>query len=121
MFAGCSALTALDLGGFDTSAVTGMSQMFFGCSGLTTLDLSGFDTSAVTDMGYMFYGCSALRTIYASDRFSTDAVTFSLDMFSECSSLVGGNGTAYDYAHLDKTYARIDRPGTPGYFTEKPV
>ncbi|MBR7056687.1 MAG: DUF285 domain-containing protein [Oscillospiraceae bacterium] len=121
MFYGCWNLTALDLSGFDTSAVTDMSGMFCDCSGLTALDLSGFVTSAVTDMRWMFDGCSALHTIYASDRFSTDAVTDSSGMFSECSSLVGGNGTAYDAAHTDKAYARIDRPGTPGYFTEKTV
>ena len=121
MFRGCSGLTALDLSGFDTSAVTDMGDMFYGCRGLTALDLSGFDTSAVTDMRYVFYGCSALHTIYASDCFSTDAVTHSWGMFSECTSLVGGNGTAYDSAHTDKAYARIDRPGTPGYFTEKTV
>ena len=120
MFFNCESLTVLNLSGFDTSAVTNMDRMFSGCSGLTTLDLSGFDTSAVTDMRWMFDGCSALHTIYASDRFSTDAVTDSSGMFSECSSLVGGNGTAYDSAHTDKAYAHIDRPGTPGYFTEKP-
>jgi hypothetical protein len=40
-------------------------------------------------------------------------------MFSNCLALVGGNGTPYDSTHTDKTYARIDRPGTPGYFTAK--
>ncbi|MBQ3940923.1 MAG: BspA family leucine-rich repeat surface protein, partial [Oscillospiraceae bacterium] len=31
--------------------------------------------------------------------------------------LTGGNGTAYDEAHTDGEYARIDAKGTPGYFT----
>ncbi len=121
MFKGCSSLTALDLSGFDTSAVTYMWGMFYGCSSLTALDLSGFDTSAVMYMLEMFSGCYTLHTIYASDRFSTDGNTANWHMFFECSSLVGGNGTAYDADHTDKTYARIDRPGTPGYFTEKTV
>jgi len=38
-------------------------------------------------------------------------------MFNGCTSLVGGNGTTYNSSHTDATYARIDRAGTPGYFT----
>ena len=40
-----------------------MNSMFDNCSALTSLDLSGWNTSNVTDMGYMFRGCSALKTI----------------------------------------------------------
>jgi len=42
-------------------------------------------------------------------------------MFWNNTNLVGGNGTAYSNGFpQDKTYARIDAPGTPGYFTLKP-
>ena len=41
-----------------------------------------------------------------------------MNMFSLCNSLVGGNGTLFDGDHVDKEYARIDKEGTPGYFTD---
>jgi hypothetical protein len=41
-------------------------------------------------------------------------------MFTNCTSLVGGMGTAYDKNHTDKSYARIDGgQDRPGYFTAK--
>ena len=64
----------------------------------------------------MFYNCNQMTTIYGND-WNTSAVTNSTDMFAFCSSLKGGNGTAYNYNNRDKTYARVDRSGTPGYFT----
>jgi surface protein len=63
MFSNCAALTTLDLGNFDTSAVTSMSNMFSNCAALTTLDLGNFDMSAVTSMSNMFSNCAALTTI----------------------------------------------------------
>ena len=97
-----------------------MSDMFAGCSALTSLDVSGFDTSNVTDMSDMFGWCESLTTVYASDDFVTTAVENSEDMFTGCTALVGGAGTAYDSAHVNAEYARIDG-GTeaPGYFTRK--
>ena len=117
MFAGSQA-TTLDLNNFDTSNVTNMSSMFSFCQA-TSIDLSSFDTSKVTDMHYMFSNSTNLKTIYASNKFNTDAVTSSTEMFYDCTSLVGGAGTRYDANHVDKTYARIDG-GTsrPGYFTD---
>ena len=119
MFNGASSLTSLDVSNWDTSKVTNMGYMFYNTSSLTSLDVSNWDTSKVTNMSYMFAGASSLKTIYASDKFNTNAVTNSVYMFSVASRLVGGNGTTYNASHVDKGYARIDRPGTPGYFTEK--
>ena len=67
----------------------------------------------------MFENCSNLRTIYVGEGWSTAAVVNSKNMFDNCTSLVGGNGTTFDASHTDKEYARIDKPGQPGYFTEK--
>ena len=118
MFYYCSGLTSLDLSSFDTSKVTDMSSLFSNCSGLTSLDLTSFDTSKVTDMKNMFFDCQNLRTIYAGSGWSTAAVTSSLMMFYNCTSLVGGQGTAYDYIHYNMAYAHIDGgPSNPGYFT----
>ena len=123
MFAG-TGLTELDLHTFDTSAVTTMKGMFQG-SALVTLNLtqedrSGWKTSAVTDMSDMFRDCSALKTVnVAMGAFSTDAVKSSENMFTNAVSIVGGRGTAYDAAHIDKEYARIDfGKREPGYFTD---
>ncbi len=119
MFNGCSKLWILDVSHFNTSKVTDMRSMFRDCSNLTSLDLSSFNTSKVTNMYGMFNGCSNLRTIYVGNGWSTAAVTNSTYMFANCTSLVGGQGTTYDYSHTDKAYAHIDGgTSNPGYFTD---
>ena len=119
MFQNCSSLTLLDLSGFNTEKVTDMNYMFQDCSSLTSLDLSGFNTEKVTNMNYMFANCSSLTTIYCDGYWSQNTgITQSAGMFSGCSSLVGGNGTAYTSSFVNKTYAHPDG-GTAGdgYFT----
>jgi surface protein len=57
------------------------------------------------------------------DGWSTAAIEaeWSEDMFYECTSLVGGSGTAYDANYVDAAYAHIDGgPSNPGYFTSEP-
>lgn len=94
--------------------------MFNNCRQLTSLDLSSFNSAKVTDMSAMFYGCSNLSTIYVSDEWSTNAVTNSVNMFTGCSKLEGGNGTTYVSSNpTDMTYAHVDVEGNPGYFTYK--
>jgi hypothetical protein len=74
----------------------------------------------VTDMSQMFDGCSGLTKIFAGDDWNTALVTDGGSMFADCTSLVGGAGTAYDPNHTDHTYARIDGGASnPGYFTAK--
>ena len=124
MFRGCTKLASLDLSSFDTSNVTRMEQMFLACETLTSLDLSSFNTSSVSNMGQMFSNCINLNTISVSNLFVTTSVSsgYSDDMFKDCTSLVGGAGTAYDAANpKDKTYAHIDGGSSnPGYFTAAP-
>ena len=117
MFHACTSLITLDLSNFDTSNVTKMQSMFHGCEVMTSLIISNFNTSNVTTMRYMFFVCYALVTIYGGD-WSKASLNDSADMFSSCNSLIGGNGTSYNSSHTDATYARIDRAGTPGYFTQ---
>ncbi len=120
MFSDCSGLTSLDVCNFNTEKVTVMFGMFRGCSGLTSLDLSNFNTTNVTDMSYVFYGCSALTTIYVGEGWSTEKVTDSFSMFTNCTTLVGGMGTVYDANHTDTAYAHIDGgTSNPGYLTLK--
>ena len=119
-FTGCSNLTTIEgIEYLNTEKVTDMICMFFHCSSLTSLDLSNFNTANVTDMGYMFNGCSALTTIYASDKFVTDLVTKSTDMFSGCDKLIGaikyaGNKTDKNYANYQTGYF-TPKGGFPGY------
>ena len=146
MFSNCYGLSVLDLSNFDTSKVTDMSYMFAGLT-LTFLDLSSFDTSNVTNMEYMFYDCwvneldlssfntfkvtnmdhmfasgISFQTIYVGEGWSTEAVTSSSNMFYNCTSLVGGQGTSYDANHVVADYAHIDGgPSNPGYFKESKI
>ena len=118
MFHGCLCLTSLDLSNFDTSKVTSMNNMFSGCSDLTSLDVSSFDVSATVKeqfgMFYMFYDCSKLTTIYTDKDWNTD-INQPSDIFTDCSSLVGGSGVKYDSSKTDIAMANP----TTGYFTAK--
>lgn len=120
LFYGCSALKTVDLTNFDGNSVTSMIGMFNGCSSLRTLDLTSFSTYSLEFTANMFYHCENLRTIFATDGFRTDKIKSASNMFAGCTSLVGGKGTVYDEAHINKEYARIDG-GTdqPGYFRLK--
>ncbi|WP_308397716.1 BspA family leucine-rich repeat surface protein [Prevotella sp.] len=119
-FAVCSNLTTIEgIEYLNTEKVTDMNSMFFHCSSLTSLNLTSFNTANVTDMGYMFNGCSALTTIFASDKFVTDLVTKSTDMFSGCKNLIGaiiyaGNKTDKNYANYQTGYF-TPKGGFPGY------
>ena len=120
MFYNCPALTSLNLSNFNTAKVTYMIYMFSNCSALTSLDLSNFNTANVTDMSYMFNNCPALTTIFVSDKFVTDHVTNSSNMFSGCNKLIGaieyaGNNTNNkDYANYETGYFTPEG-GFPGY------
>ena len=114
MFFGCSGLISLDVTNFNTANVTDMSDMFEFCSSLISLDVTNFNTAHVTDMSYMFYGCRMLKEIYVSDKFVTDDVIDSKDMFLDCKTLSGD----IDWISVkvsDKTYAKTDG----GYFRDK--
>ena len=119
MFSGCIMLGSLNVKSFDTSNVTDMFAMFSQCSSLASIDLSSFDTSKVTRTWLMFSGCSSLATIAVGSGWSMASVRDSSDMFADCTSLVGGNGTVYSADHVDAEYARVDAEGAPGYLTAK--
>ena len=119
MFYLCSGLTSLRVSSWNTANVTNMNQMFDGCSALALLNLSSWNTTKVTSMTSMFQGCSDLVTIYVGSGWNTDAVTTSDLMFYGCSNIKGSDGTTYDSANLDKTYARIgDGDENKGYMSD---
>ncbi|MCI6196448.1 MAG: BspA family leucine-rich repeat surface protein [Prevotella sp.] len=110
-FSSCSSLTTINgIENLNTENVTVMDYMFNRCSSLSTLDLSGFNTAKVLQMDYMFYGCSELTAIYASSNFTTTAVSSSVNMFKDCTSLVGA--VAYSSDKTNAEYANT----TTGYF-----
>ena len=146
MFSGLTSMTNLDLSNFNTSLVDNMGSMFQNTPQLSNLNLSSFNTSQVTDMSSMFedamtdnstldlssfdtsqvisiynmFGNTRSRTIYASNTFVLDNIDEADELFNNNNNLVGGNGTAFSGSNpINKTYARIDAPGTPGYFTQK--
>ena len=100
MFYNCSALTSLDLSGFDTSNVTNVSQMFSGCTALMSLDLIGFDTSSLTGISSMFFGCTALTSLDLS--FDTSNVTDMGGMFRDCQSLTSLDLSGFDTSNVTK-------------------
>ena len=119
MFRECAALNSLDLSKFNTKNVNSMSFMFADCSSLTELDLSNFNVENLQDSRKMFDGCSSLKTIYCNDDWSEGSHARTDNMFLDCTSLKGGNGTEYDAANTGIEYARPDgMSGQPGYFTE---
>ena len=113
MFYACRGLTSLDVTNFNTANVTSMRDMFCNCDKLTSLDVTNFNTANVTNMSKMFYGCHNLKEIYVSDKFVTDAVTNSYQMFAYCESLSGD--IDWSDKAVDKTYAKTDG----GYFRDK--
>ena len=111
-FSSCKNLTDIEgIENLNTENVTNMNSMFDRCSALTSLDLTNFNTAKVSDMSYMFMGCSALTTIFVSDKFVTDLVTSSDNMFHMCINLIGA--IEYDGSKSDHTYANYDN----GYFS----
>ena len=120
MFQGCTLLPELDVSNFNTSNVTNMQSMFETCKGLTTLDLSSFNVSPSCTKASMFEKCTALKTIYASQDWAVEGNSTGMNMFKDCTSLVGGKGTVYSDSNTYLTYARIDDPDNkkPGYFTD---
>ena len=116
MFQYCSMLTDLFLDKFDTRNVTDMSDMFRGL-GMPELDLTGFNTRNAANIARMF-NSSSLNKITVGPEWSTENVVNSDDMFTNCHSLIGGNGTAYSAEHVDASYARFDLgEDSPGYLT----
>ena len=109
----CENLTAIDhLDYLKTTNVTDMQSMFYRCAALTFLDVSCFRTTNVTNMKEMFYGCAALTTIFCNDAWTPATST---NMFKDCTSIVGDDGTTYSASFTD---ARRAHPNDGGYFTK---
>lgn len=96
---------------FDAPKCINLNSAFRDCSLLKTVKLN---TPKVTSIDYTFYGDTALTTINSSNLSKLTSGNYT---FGDCTSLVGGNGTAYNSSNVSYTYAKVDREGNPGYFT----
>ena len=120
MFCDCAVLKNVDLSNFKTENVTNMIGMFARMKEITYLDLSTFDTNNVTEIGQIFSDDPKLKKIYVSNKWDLSKNVSAEDgvgVFSNCDSLVGGNGTTYDKTLLTYTMAVVDGT-TPGYLTK---
>ena len=113
MFKDCTSLKHLDIRKWNTENVTTIDDMFSHCTALTTLNLSNFNTRKVRWPWRLFSGCTNLTTIIVGPDWSTDAFYSSKEMFKDCTSLVGQDGTKVGTT-IDATYAHT---GTGGYLT----
>lgn len=87
------------------------------------LDLSSFNTSAMQNEPaaiYEMFAYSRFSKIYVSDTFVVpENAKTSTATFYNCKDTVGQNGFIWDKFKTSAAYARIDTPGTPGYFSYK--
>lgn len=106
----------VDLG--NLGAPSSMRYAFTSCTGITSLNLTGLDPSNLTDLFYCFGGCNNLVTITVDSTWALPASGLSgSQCFYSCSSLVGGNNTAWSSSNTSYTYMVIDTASTPGYLT----
>lgn len=113
----CRNLTEISMAGLDTSECESMVATFQSCTSMRQIDCSIFDTGSVTDFSQMFASCQSTETILVSDDFVIPAGASSAEMFLDCNSLVGGNGTVFDSSRITAAMAHIDTAENPGYFT----
>ena len=102
----------------DLANVREMQYTFSSCTGLTSLDFRGFDPSELTNLFMLFEYCSNLTMIYADSTWALPTSSLpGTNMFYNCASLAGGNGTAYASSRTEYTYMRIDAANSAGYLT----
>lgn len=119
-------LSNLNISSFNTGKVTDMAYMFSNLSKIKTIDLSSFSTESLTSVSEMFFLADgltdSLERIYASKDFNLSQIENGEDsnIFTNRRKLRGGNSSSLlNPADADKSWLRIDRPGAPGYFTQK--
>ena len=135
----CRSLKSIDLSSMEGLYDTDFYRLFQGCASLETIDLSSLTLkNNIKAIARMFDGCTNLKTIYTSSDFDISnlpetytygtnqpdgtvlftTIDAGLNAFKGCTNLVGGNGTVYDPAHVDREYAIPDgKDGKKGYFT----
>ena len=134
MFDGCSSLESIDVSGFIFKFL-GIAQAKYKHSEGVDNYHYYFIVTYQDGLDGMFQNCSALKTIYDRDREYWDSIYYvdwddgvtdelclpwGRNMFTGCTSLVGGAGTTYDDNNTGYAYAHIDGGSdNPGYLTIK--
>ena len=120
MFLNCKNLKQLNLP-FTAKSAVNTSGMFMNCEGIEWISLMNFIPSKrLSSTSNMFSGCTSLNSIYVGEGWPDNfnqTVIFADNMFLDCTSLKGGNGTTYNAKNIGPQYAKIDKAGNPGYLT----
>ena len=101
----------------NVSGLQSMRQAFNGCTALALLDLRGLDPSTIKDYIYAFAGCTALASILVDSIWALVSGASGMSTFYNCTSIVGGNGTAYSSSATSYARMVVDRAGQAGYLT----
>ena len=97
--------------------LTGLRYTFTSCTALAELDLRGFALGGNADLYFTFGACNSLERILADADWVLPALSSGYQTFYNCTSLVGGNGTAYSSSRSAGSYLVVDQEGSPGYLT----
>ncbi len=120
MFDSLNHVKNINISNFNTENVTNMYSLFALSYDIETIDMSNFNTKKVKIMDTFFYRNYKLKTIYGPDKFDLTSLVSSANIFEDCVKLTGGNGTIYNPGYIGNAgYARMDKPGVPGYFTRR--
>ncbi len=93
----------------------GIANMFANCHLLQSVDISFIACDFYSGYG-AFTNCYKLKTVIVGEKYVQPKTA--LTMFIYCSVIKGGNGTTFNSNNpTDRTYARVDTPENPGYFT----
>ncbi len=109
------------LGWANVGGLQSIRQAFNGCTALALLDLRGLDPSTIKDYFYAFAGCTALVSILVDSTWAlasgASGMSTFMSTFYNCTSIVGGNGTAYSSSATSYSRMVVDRAGQAGYLT----
>ena len=116
-FYGCIALVSVS-GMCYLRNVSLMQFTFNSCTALSELDMTGFDPSSLTNVNYLFGVCSALEFILVDADWTLPKSGLSgMGTFYNCKSIVGGNGTTFNSSKTGYAMMRVDTEGVAGYLT----
>ena len=99
MFKGCSALTSIDLSGWNVENVIDMQQLFYDCSNLKDVNLSGWNVENVKNMELLFGYCSNLKDVNLSG-WNPKSLPGILTIFKECTSLESINLSGWNLDNM---------------------
>lgn len=101
-----SSTTSLNIGNWDVSNVTDMSEMFGGCTNLSNdefdpnFGLEYWNTSSLTNLYGMFSNCSSINELNLNNFNTAKVVTFA-NMFYGCTNLKKLDISSFDTSSVD--------------------